>query len=337
MPQLPSRQSAQFLPDQYLWFRSHNLEQARDTISDAYDSHLLEPLGAQRDVDISLHVASLNSVNFSLVHYGSDVVATVEEGSGIYVLMPIAGHLEVNSGGQRLFCKPGSGVVLNAGVGFQKIMRNGYKQLVVKFDPEALLQHLGDLKGIIPSSPIHFDSMMDTSSSRGASWWRTVHYVMEELRNADLSCPQQLIYEPLEKLLMQNILRCQSHNYSRALEAPKEFQLTPWYIKKAEDYLQSNYSEAVTLEALAQITGVSPRSLQYGFKKARGITPMQYLKEIRLERVRDKLLRGDPESSVTPLALACGFRQLGWFACQYREKYGETPSETLKRTIRSTK
>ncbi len=333
MQQLPERQIQQFFPDQYLWFRSRNLDEARTSISSAYDSHQLEPIGAQSEVDISLHVASLNSVNFSLVEYGSDVVATVGEGSAIYVLMPVSGQLEVNSGTTRISCEPGCAVVQNAGVGFQKIMRNRYRQLVVKFDPQVLLEHVAKLKGVMPTNPIHFDSVMDISSSMGASWWRTVNYVMEELRNADPNTPQQLIYEPLEQLLIQNILRCQRHNYTELLAAPKHFQLAPWYIKRAEDYLREYYSESVTMDTLAQIAGVSSRSLQYGFKKARGITPMQYLKEVRLERVRDELLRGRPQTSVTPIAMACGFKQLGWFASQYREKYGETPSETLKRVV----
>ncbi len=332
MQQLSSHQASPFLPDQYLWFRSHNLDEARETISNAYDSHQLEHIGAQRKVDISLHVAALNSVSFSLVRYGSDVVATVEEGSGIYVLMPLAGQLEVNSGGQRILCAPGHAVVQNAGVGFQKVMTNGYQQLVVKFDPNVLLQHLQS-RGIKPVEPIHFDSAMDISSGKGSSWWRTVNYVMEELRNADMNGPQQLINEPLERLLIQNILRCQAHNYSNALQAPQSYQLAPWYVKKAQEYLHESVSDSVSLDELAKATGVSSRSLQYGFKKVHGITPMQYLKELRLARVHKELSRGDMHASVTPVAMACGFKQLGWFANQYKEKYGETPSETLRRAI----
>ena len=53
--------------------------------------------------------------------------------------------------------------------------------------------------------------------------------------------------------------------------------------------------------------------------------------DLRLEQVRTKLVRGDIHTSVTTAAMACGFKQLGWFANQYKEKYGETPSETLRR------
>lgn len=325
--------SVSILPDQYLWFRSHNLEQARDTISSAYDSHQLDTLGRAKNIDISLHVAALNSVSFSLVQYSSDVVATVAEGSGIYVLMPLSGELEVHSDGRHIRCLPGAAIIQNAGVGFQKVMRNGYRQLVVKFDPDSLLAHLGALRGEHYQNPIWFESAMDIKSATGASWWRTVNYVMEELRNADHSGPQQLINDPLERLLIQNILRCQPHNYSQVLQSPKSIQMTPWYVRRAEEYLRAKLGESVTLEGLAEVTGVSARSLQYGFRKAYGATPMQYLKDLRLEQVRAHLLKAEPQACVTPIAMACGFKQLGWFARQYKEKYGETPSETMRRAV----
>jgi len=142
-----------------------------------------------------------------------------------------------------------------------------------------------------------------------------------------------LLNEPLERLLIQSILRCQPHNYSTILEAPRQLPLAPWYIKRAEEYLRSCYAEPVSLEDLAQTAGVSSRSLQYGFKKAYGVSPMQYLKDIRLAQVRSELLQAHSGMSVTSAAMACGFKQLGWFASQYKEKYGEAPSETLRRAV----
>ena len=177
----------------------------------------MDTIGARRKVDISLHVAALNSVSFSLVQYSSDVVATVEEGSGVYVLMPLTGQLEVNSGGQRIFCEPGYAVIQNSGVGFQKVMRNNYRQLVVKFNPNVLMQHLEEYRGIKATAQSILIPLWIFIAAK-ASWWRTVNYVMEELRNADMDGPQQLINEPLERLLIQNILRCQTHNYSDALK-----------------------------------------------------------------------------------------------------------------------
>jgi transcriptional regulator GlxA family with amidase domain len=50
-----------------------------------------------------------------------------------------------------------------------------------------------------------------------------------------------------------------------------------------------------------------------------------------MERAREMLVAADPDASVTDVALACGFAHFGRFAGAYRERFGETPSETLHR------
>jgi len=84
---------------------------------------------------------------------------------------------------------------------------------------------------------------------------------------------------------------------------------------------------------LAGLAGVSVRGLQQGFRDYLGITPLEYLREVRLARARDDLLAADPEAdvSVTEVAYRWGFGHLARFAGYYRHRYGELPSETLRR------
>jgi len=323
--------SSTLLPEQYLCLRSDNIAEARETISRAYDSHCLTPLGPKREADISLYHAALNSVSLSIVGYQTDVNIDVAELTGIYVLMPIHGRLEVQSDGGQYHCEPGQAVVLNTGVALQKTLRDDYKQLVLKFDVEAVTQQLHRLCGVSLPAPVHFQPCLERDSKAGASWWRTVHYVLEELRNCDTQCSQQLVTEPLEQLLIQRLLHCQPHNHSQTLNTPSQPSLSPWYVKRAEQYLCTNACEPLSLASLAQTVGVSERSLQYGFKKSHGVSPMQYLKTLRLERARQNLLSAQPADSVTSIALACGFRQLGEFSRQYKQRFGESPSVTLRR------
>ena len=58
---------------------------------------------------------------------------------------------------------------------------------------------------------------------------------------------------------------------------------------------------------------------------------MQMLRTIRLDRARRELLAGGLNANVTSVALAWGFDHLGRFAASYRERFGETPRETLQR------
>lgn len=83
---------------------------------------------------------------------------------------------------------------------------------------------------------------------------------------------------------------------------------------------------------LAEAAGVSQRTLEIAFVDATGITPGKYLKRLRLNQVRESLAKGSSEViSVTQAALSAGFTHLGRFSADYRQLFGELPSDTLSR------
>ena len=85
----------------------------------------------------------------------------------------------------------------------------------------------------------------------------------------------------------------------------------------------------VTMEELCQLTHVSRRTLQYSFTTILGISPLQFLRLTRLNRVRRALRAASPEQSVTEIATYWGFWHLGQFAHDYKQQFGESPSQTL--------
>ena len=78
---------------------------------------------------------------------------------------------------------------------------------------------------------------------------------------------------------------------------------------------------------------ISVRNLTMNFKKFRGCTPGQFLREQRLQVARSELLSSDQEQTVSQIAASLGYIHMGEFAKAYRKRFGEKPSETLKRTI----
>ena len=73
------------------------------------------------------------------------------------------------------------------------------------------------------------------------------------------------------------------------------------------------------------------RSVFARFKRHRGVSPLTYLREVRLGHANRMLLEAEAGASVIDIALACGFASLGHFAQRYRERFGELPSATLAR------
>jgi AraC family ethanolamine operon transcriptional activator len=76
--------------------------------------------------------------------------------------------------------------------------------------------------------------------------------------------------------------------------------------------------------------GVSERTLRYAFREYVGLSPVAYLRACRLNRVRAVLAASNPqETKVTQVAMRFGFLHLGRFAGDYKQMFGEMPSETL--------
>jgi AraC-like DNA-binding protein/Flp pilus assembly protein TadD len=107
----------------------------------------------------------------------------------------------------------------------------------------------------------------------------------------------------------------------------------PADLARALNWLHAHLSERVSLDELARIAGVRPRTLEAHFRMFLGSTPLGWARRMRLVRARQELLRAG-RGTVTEVALANGFSQLGRFAGQYRRLFGEPPSATLRRTAR---
>ena len=85
-----------------------------------------------------------------------------------------------------------------------------------------------------------------------------------------------------------------------------------------------------SIQQIADRVCTSPRNLQLVFHKHRGYTPMQFLKERKLNKARALLLNADCDTTIKKTAYDCGFLNLSSFSKSYKMLFGELPSETLK-------
>jgi AraC-like DNA-binding protein len=87
----------------------------------------------------------------------------------------------------------------------------------------------------------------------------------------------------------------------------------------------------ITMGDLESWSDRSARSIQMAFQKRFGMSPMQWIRERRLDLVRSRLLAATPETTVKEIAAACGISRMATFITDYTRRYGERPSETLRR------
>jgi transcriptional regulator GlxA family with amidase domain len=102
-------------------------------------------------------------------------------------------------------------------------------------------------------------------------------------------------------------------------------------LQRAAQYIDAHLDDSLTIDGVAAAAGVAGRTLHKHFHDEHGTSPMRYVRDCRFIQVRRALLQAGPQDSVTTIAVHSGFCHLGRFSVEYRKRYGETPSETLRR------
>jgi len=102
----------------------------------------------------------------------------------------------------------------------------------------------------------------------------------------------------------------------------------PHDVKMAIEFMRAAVCRPISMVDLVPHCGVAERTLNKHFRTFLNISPMRYLRRLRLVAAREALLAGEPGISVTEVAKRYEFNHLGRFAEQYRRCFGESPSAT---------
>ncbi|WP_457145791.1 helix-turn-helix transcriptional regulator [Mycobacterium sp. URHB0021] len=106
----------------------------------------------------------------------------------------------------------------------------------------------------------------------------------------------------------------------------------PSAVRTAVEVIETEAHLPLTLSSIAARSHVCVRTLQQGFQRHLGTSPMAYLREVRLRRAHQTLVESDPSMvTVTSVAHDWGFTNVGRFAAAHVARYHETPAETLRR------
>jgi AraC-like DNA-binding protein len=206
-----------------------------------------------------------------------------------------------------------------------------FEHLVLTIKEEALTKRLEALSGRALTRALQFSRSADFSNHKTATLKRLFLFLAEQM-DLPPSSLHPIAMAELEQAIIISFLDGNEHNYSHLLHRKTSPSVSQ--VQRAEAYIEANWDQPITIEALALVTGVSARSLFLSFEKNRGCSPMDFVKRIRLSHAKEMLSKPSPASSVTTIAFACGFGNLGHFASYYRRQFGELPSVTLQRSLR---
>src|SRR5262249_28325800 len=251
------------------------------------------------------------------------------------ILPPIQGSLEAVIGDDEVSSRPGHAILTSPTL--SKLVRSerGSGWLNIFLRGPALRRHLAALLGEPPQLPLEFAPVIDLAAGYGRS---LMHYVLSAMadfdQNARLMNP--ITTSLFEQFVMVGLLHAHPHNYTARLCRPQP-RIAPRDVKRAIDYIEANLDMAIGLPEIVAASRVSGRTLIQHFRDFKGTSPMRYLRTARYEKVREALRRAEPEESITEIAGRWGFTHMGRFSVDYRRRFGESPSATLRRQRSATR
>ena len=160
-----------------------------------------------------------------------------------------------------------------------------------------------------------------------SSAWSALHGdIREVLRDGSLSA------EDISRLTCRFLGLMAGESEKSRREALPDNRTIGRIARRAREYIEEHYPYTIRMEDLCRSLGVSLRTLQRSFSEYFQVSPSAYIKARRLHAARKALMAGESSrSSVTGIALDNGFTHLGRFSVEYREHFGESPHETLRR------
>jgi transcriptional regulator GlxA family with amidase domain len=197
----------------------------------------------------------------------------------------------------------------------------------------ALTRQLAALLGDTPEAALDFAPGLKLAEGHGKSLARFTRLAVCEFDRVDSVLSNAITISAFEQFVMTGLLLSQPHNFSEALRR-LDRPILPREVKRAIDYMEVNLDTAIGLPEIVAASGVPGRTLFKHFRDFRGISPMRYLREARFKKVREALRRAEPHENFIGIALSRGFGHMGRFASEYRQRFGENLSETLRSRTR---
>jgi AraC-like DNA-binding protein len=312
---------------------SSDLDETRSALAQHFYSNFIDLLEPSRSLDTQLRVAKLGPVTIGDVRFGTDLKLRLHELGAYHVDVLLSGRLEWQQGRDepRVATDTCGAVFQPAGDTVLHRWSKDCRLLAVKIDREALEMQLARMLDTPVGSPIPLSRRLDQSHGPGRTWTNMVRVLAADALGDNGGLTQDpLLAEPLQEMLLRGLLLATDHPYRDRLATPDGPYPAPRAIRQAIDVLHSRPDQPITIAELADITRVSERSLQAGFRRYVGMSPTSYLRQVRLDRAHEELRQADPaQTTVADVARRWGFRHLGRFAGTYRARFGVSPSHTL--------
>lgn len=264
----------------------------------------------------SISHRTFSSLDLCRISYGAPVQVTSVALETIYHLqLLLNGHCRSNARGEEQVLGPGEILLINPDDPVDLTYSADCEKFIVKLPVRLLENACLEQRWTLPSTGIRFAAARHALAEMDG-FLQLLGLICHESENAaELHVQglyERIVANKLLSLLTSNVLRVsQQSTASVGFEAVRQF-------------IEEHLTEDIGIDQLLAIAKVSERSLYSLFERNVGLSPRDYVRQRKLERVHAHLQRGNARN-VTEVALDHGFVHLGRFSEAYRKRFGELP------------
>ncbi|WP_150133069.1 AraC family transcriptional regulator [Acidisarcina polymorpha] len=191
----------------------------------------------------------------------------------------------------------------------------------------------GPVEGIaLAFEPVRFDHLVESAGGKCstaivqslAASPPKIEHLMRALGH-ESQLPSTHDHFGLECIATAIALALSQHARAIAIESSKTgARLAPRQIRAVQSYVVENLDQRITLAELAGVAGLSSFHFLRAFKRSLGVTPGQYVLDLRMERARSLLMTSN--LTVAEVGVRVGFDYSSHFTRAFRRAIGTAPS-----------
>ncbi|MFJ8782054.1 MULTISPECIES: AraC family transcriptional regulator [unclassified Streptomyces] len=309
---------------------TRDLAEAQTRVAASYCPHELTVTRRPGEFHAVQTEALLGEVAVHQLSYGADVeVEPTPLGNWVLVSTPLRGALTIRSGRTERMLTVGDSMAIDPYRPFALSWEEGCRLQTVRL-PRHLVDEAGESAGLASGGTVRFGLGGPLTPAAARSWLAVVALLRHEATEQGEFTRHPLLTSQLNRMLAAALVG--THPVVDTDEGGRPGSVLPRGLRKVMELVEREPEAELSMAVLAAAAALSPRTLQEGFRRHLDMTPMEFVRDVRMARAHEALAQADPHSgtNVAHIAYQWGFANLGRFARDYRRRYGQLPSTTLR-------
>ncbi len=298
----------------------------------AYMPLSTRPLTRGMDPNATIRMVNVGQITFSRFCFGTPTRADdFDPDSGnIIVVNTLRGSVRHPlNGNDAIDTRPGDSYVVDCSRTDYWNLADGHDlQLNLTIPHKLMEETAARWYGFVPEDDLWKQRLIFGEGQ--SSWLSLLDYATRSLDARHDGIGDPLTERRIEEMICLDLLRHWAKGSGLNLETGAR-AAAPHYVREAERLMRQGAEEAPTITEIAARLGITTRSLSEGFRRFRGLTPYEFLNAARLDALHEALRSAHPGETVTSIARTRGYVNLGAMTKRYRDRFGETPAQTLRR------